>query len=135
MPFRPLRASVNDGNFGDVLSGALTTTTNAAAAVASYAPPANAVAYFSCTFVGRRTDGANAGDGAVVTLTCAYKNVAGVLTQIGADASTVVQASASINTSAASSSAASGVVSLKIAGVNGATINWQLQSALTYIAQ
>jgi len=134
MPFRPLKASVNDGNFGDVLSGALTTTNNTATAVVSYAPPANSVVYLTATFSGRRTDGTS-GDGCILTLTCAYKNVAGTLTQIGSDTAAQPYASASINASAASSGTSGSLVQLKVAGTSSTTINWVLQSAFTVVAQ
>jgi hypothetical protein len=86
------------------------------------------------TFVGRRTDASNTGDGAVATLTCAYKNVGGTVTQIGSDTVALPYASTSINASAASSAVASNVVQLKIAGVNGATINWQVASGFAIVS-
>lgn len=135
MPFRPLRASVNDGNFGDVLSGALTTTNNTATAIVTYAPPANSTVYITATIVGRRTDGGNAGDGATATLTCCYKNIAGTLTQIGSDTAALPYASASINASAASSGTSGSTIQIKIAGVANATVNWIVQSAFAIVAQ
>lgn len=135
MQFRPLRVINNDSNFGDVLAGSLTTTNNTATAIVNYAPPANSTTYITATIVGRRTDGANAGDGAVATITCAYKNIAGTLTQIGSDTVALPYASASINSSAASSGTSSGQIQIKIAGTSGATINWVVQSSLTVVAQ
>jgi hypothetical protein len=71
----------------------------------------------------------------VATITCAYKNIGGTLTQIGSDTVALPYASASINSSAASSAVASGQIAIRIAGVNGATINWVVQSSLTVVAQ
>lgn len=135
MAFRVIKDAVLLNNLGDLTSGSLTTSTATSTAIATYNPPANATTYISAVFVGRRTDGVNAGDGAVATLTCAYKNIAGVLTQIGSDTVALPYASTSVNTSAASSASASGVISLKIAGVAGTTINWTVQSCLVYVAQ
>lgn len=135
MPFRPYRNQLNDGNFGDVLYGTLTTTNNSPTPIVWYLMPENGSVYFTVPIVGRRTDGGNAGDGCVLTLKCAYKSVNRVVTQIGSDTAAQPYSSASINSSAASSSVSGQQVLINVAGTTGATINWTLASGLAIQAQ
>lgn len=132
--FRPLSAQVNASGLGQVLAGNLTTTNNTATAVQSVPVPSNASIYISVVMVGRRTDGVNAGDTAIAKLECVYKNVGGVLTQIGADTASLPYASTSINASVASSAINGSQVDLRIAGVVGATIDWQITSGTAQLA-
>src|SRR4051812_10431759 len=128
MPFREWRNSVNDGNLGDLISGTATTTSTTPVVLQAYGTQSNSVTYFRVHAVGRRTDGAS-NDGAAMLLTALYKNIGGVMTQIGTDISTVIVASASVNTSALSTATSGSAVSVRVAGVAGTTISWTMQSS------
>ena len=123
--------ATNDDPSERVFQNRVQTTTAVATTLHSFVIPTNTVMQIKTWVVARRTVGVTVGDGAGYEILATYRNVAGVVTLIGAITRTIDEDQATWNATYAISAQS---VLLQVTGVAASTIVWHNTSRTYQVA-